>query len=422
MKILKSELISPRNLSIFSKHQSIKSLGQNAQAFLYSTFPTQRLKFVRCQLNFYCDCFHFYIFSILIINSLEGGDRVPSYLEHLILSMYQEPTNTGQVHNVLTGRSTPSILYLTEIKNWKHLYGILPRLSRHLIDNVQDQFVFNKLVDSIDSDGNKYQLTPLAKKLLEDFFKEEFVPKKISSFMAYDLRSDFWLLVCFFSQVVSEKAYKNTHYTPLKKDITSQLFLKDLIRREKDFDNKWIKEQIAILKCLDSLTADFLANTLLGHGVNASTLNQLARSLEIHKDQVYVKRFAAIYDYFDIINSQDHPLHQKILNFSMKNQGYGLTSSALDTLELLQSGYNLNQISLRKRIKLSTVKEHILEIAFKLPQINLSQLIPSNKKQEILTYFKTSQDWQYRNAKEGITDLEFYHYRLVELELLRNGG
>lgn len=346
---------------------------------------------------------------------------MPSYLENLILSMYQEPTNTGQVHNVLSGRSTPSILYLTEIKEWKHLYGLLPQLSRKRIDDVQFKFKSNQFIEPIKSE-NKFQLTKPANKMLSDFFKLEFEPKPISSFMPYDLRSDFWLVICFVSQVVSEKTYQNSRYRPLKQDITSQFFVKNILRHNKNFEINWVKEQATILNSVNPLMADILANSLLGHDVNALTLNQLARSMNLQKDQVYVMRFSAIYDYFKWINGQDFPLHQKVLDYSIKTQGYGLTPSALNTLNLLEKGYNLNQIAVQKNIKLSTVKEHILEVAFKRPEINLIQLIPSGRRQEILNYFKASKDRQFRYAKEQISGLEFYHYRLIELELLRNGG
>lgn len=31
-----------------------------------------------------------------------------------ILAMYNQPTNTGQIYNVLIGRTTPTMLYLVE--------------------------------------------------------------------------------------------------------------------------------------------------------------------------------------------------------------------------------------------------------------------------------------------------------------------
>lgn len=59
---------------------------------------------------------------------------------HILLSMYQKPANTGQIYNVTIGRSTPTILYLTEVNGWKVYYGTLPGLKRNQVEACQKIF------------------------------------------------------------------------------------------------------------------------------------------------------------------------------------------------------------------------------------------------------------------------------------------
>lgn len=343
-----------------------------------------------------------------------------AYLEYLILSMYDQPTNTGQIHNVLSGRSTPSILYLVLKKDWQHLYGLVPKISRQLVDKVHQRFLTNHLIKGMDK---KFQITTAGRDLVNDFFKDNFMPDKIDTYVPYDLRQSFWQVVSFLSQVLSEKAAHNPKYAPLQKDLTSQLFVKQLIYNNQAIVEEWSSEQATIFSQMDTDLADILANTLSGHELNGLTLNQLGRLLDIQKDQVYVMRFAGIYDYMSQIQARDDlPLHRKVLNFVLTDQFYGLTSSAWDTFQLIKAGYQLDRISQIKRVKPSTIKEHILEIAFKVPQVSLTSLVPEPTQRALLDFFNHYDNWQYKYALEKMPDLEFYHYRLLELELLRHDG
>lgn len=349
-----------------------------------------------------------------------SGDAMKDreYVENLILSMYKYPTNTGQIHNVLTGRSTPSILYLVEMRSWQHLYGSLPRVSRSYIEQLHKQYLNHNLIYKQD---NKYLLNDTASKELENYFNNHLELCFSKDYLNADGRNEFWGLIRFITQVISEKQYNNNKYIPLKDDLTSQLFIKNLLHNDLKFDECWIEEQRLILKSIDQVLAELLANSLSGHDLNGLTLDQISRYKNISKSEVYFMKLEAIKIYMQTISDNSLLMHQKVMDYVLSRMNFGLTSSASETYQLIREGKTVQDISALKSVKVSTVKEHILEIAFKLNHEVLASLIPTEIKEELVHYFDTHQSWQFKEAAQNIKELEFYHYRLIELELIRNG-
>lgn len=349
-----------------------------------------------------------------------GGDELISneYIENVILSMYEEPTNTGQIHNVLSGRSTPSILYLVEIRKWQNLYGSIPKVSRGYIEKLHKKFLHQKLIYR---DEKKYLIDDTVLIELNSYFKNNLLLSHTPSLMNADIRNEFWNLVRFISQVVSEKQYKNNKYIPLNDELTAQLFIKNMLHNNKNFEENWIKEQQHIFNTLDEEVAELLVNILSGHETNGLTLSQLSRHKNISKSEVYFMKYETIRIYIQFIQDNSLKMHQIVLNFLLTKMNFGLTTSAIGTYQLLQEGKSIQNISAIKSVKSSTIKEHILEIAFKLPHIDLTFLIPKEIQLELTHYFANHHSWQYKEAANRIENLEFYHYRLIELELIRNG-
>lgn len=339
-----------------------------------------------------------------------------NYLYMLILSMYEKPTNTGQVHNVLIGRSTPSILFVVELNQWHKFYGILGQIKRQRVDQLHKDFLSKQVIEPQES---KFTLSQKGRDLVDQFFTDHVTLWDDGNFQTQDYYDQVWQLVQFTSQVISEKTYHNATYIPFKKDLQSQQFIKKLKASSDHFQDKWIEEQTLIFSKLPDLYAKLLANSLIGHQVNGLTLRQLARALDLSNSEAYFAQLEAYKTYYALAKNEGLNLHSQLFQFTALTSSYGLTASAYDTYMRLKQGQSLSQIARMKGVKDGTVKEHVLEIAFKCPEIKMTPLVPQARADWLRTYFNDNPDRSYKEAVDQVENLEFYHYRLIELEVMR---
>ncbi len=338
----------------------------------------------------------------------------------LILSMYNKITNTGQIHNVLTGRTTPSILFLVEVNQWHHLYGLFPKISRESIAELHQVYLNNCYIEKADK---KFQLTDKSRTYFfnkTDLTHVDDGPKRFDTAVFIE---DFWSMIRFVSQVISEKTYRSNQYIPHRNDLTSHLLIKQILNETDSIEKKWAYEQYRLFEKLSNNHSMILANSLSGHQLNGLTLEQIARLKKVSPGEVYFNKLQAISNYLNqIIDNSELSLHQYVLEDMLKRYNFGLTSSAYHTLELLSNDLSINEIARKKRVKQSTIKEHILEIAIKLPQINLLYLVPEEMKKQLNNYFDQTTKRQFKEIVERISNLEFYQYRLMELEWIRRSN
>lgn len=333
----------------------------------------------------------------------------------LILSMYDKLTNTGQIHNVLTGRTTPSILFLVEINQWHHLYGVFPKLSRNSVEKLHRLYLDNHYIENADK---KFHLTQKSKNYLKNNFSQ--FKEGSATFYTAEILEDFWSLIRFVSQVISEKKYNNKQYIPHRDDLTSQLFVKYLLKENEEIENKWFKEQYQIFEWMSEDESLLLANSLTGHQQNGLTLDQIARIQKVTVGKIYFNKLNAINNFVNnIFKSKNLVLHHKVIEEILSRHDYGLTSSAYQTLKLLSENFSIKEIARIKYVKVSTIKEHILEIAFKLPEVELTYLVPDEAKKILSNYFNKTENRHFKDMAEQISDLEFYQYRLIEIEWIR---
>lgn len=339
---------------------------------------------------------------------------------HILLSMYQKPANTGQIYNVTIGRSTPTILYLTEVNGWKVYYGTLPGLKRNQVEACQKIFLKQGWLKPTPHE-DKFIVSKQGQTQLDQYFADHSSLRDQGTFLTFPFYHYFWQMVQFMTQVVSEKSYANKHYLPLKSDLKSQIFVKSVKSSVQDFEASWMKEQGLLLSQVQDQAARILANTLTGHDLFGLTLDQLARFLSWEKGEIYWVFHQACAYYLSLLDQegQSFPLHRKLLNYTNQVQTYGLTQSAYQTFRLMVKRKSLDQIAQIKGVKLGTIKEHYLEIAFKLPQVELTYLVPDQIRRELLDFFAQNPTPRYAQAKDQLGELEFYHYRLIELELIR---
>lgn len=346
------------------------------------------------------------------------------YFNYYILSYFntEKVVSLSQVLHVLRGKKTPSMYYLTQINQWHHGFSLEKRIEKDDLRVIIRSALDNQLLISKEQG---FLLTDKGSENLNQYFKNHYYPKEITNFKNIDLYLPFWDRLQLFTQVFSEYSYKNVNYIAVIKNPHHQEKVRQLFQAVQGKMDKtllqWMKEQEFIFENLEEEKANILANFLTGHNKVGKTRKQLANELKMleYEFKFYLRDILS--EVIKIIRNNAHELALMfdILNQTMNEYFISLSESTYRTYQMLEQGNHLKKIASVRRIKENTVKEHILEIAFVLEVFPTEKFIP----EEIYVYlheqFNKNIDYSYKEALLSNQELEFYHYRLVELERMR---
>lgn len=348
------------------------------------------------------------------------------YHKYYILSFFNanRSTTSSQIFHVFQGKRTPSMFYLTERNNWHHAYAQFKKISEQAIDQIIEGFLQSKLITPKEKG---FILTHKGSNLRDTFFEERYYPK-ISNFTNLNIRKSFWDRYQLFAQTFSEMSYRNNRYTPIIKHPHHQenvrLLFQQFSKDKKLLKETWVKEQFFLFGELDESRANILSMQLTGHQKIGKTKSQIQEHLNMAELEYFFYQQDSLQELLAIIH--EHPkeavISHTIMNQLQAETNYGLSISTYATFQLLEQGYSITEIASIRHLKENTIREHILELAFILYDFPFEAFVPVELYHSLNESFEKKHDYSYKEAKSDFKELEFSHYRLVELERMRMNG
>lgn len=343
---------------------------------------------------------------------------------YYILSLFNQDkkVSTSQLFNVIQGKRTPSMFYLTEINQWHHIFESDKYLVKEDLNRVIHLLVKRHYLKAVE-DG--YLLTTAGQEAFVTYFSEHYYPQRINSFANINVRAPFWDRIQLYSQVFSEISYQNAQYIPVIKHPHHQenvrLLFQAFPKNKEKLLESWVAEQRFIYSELQSEDAAVIIKQLSSNDYVGKTKSQLANDLNMTPEAFGYYFDDVLEVYIGIVenNKKSLALTYSILNQMHQETLYGLSMSTFQTYQLLKEGHSIAQIAQQRHLKENTVREHILEIAFVLSDFPYSKFIPAHIYKLINQKFETEAELLYRDLVKEYEEIEFMHFRLVELERMR---
>lgn len=344
------------------------------------------------------------------------------YFLHYLLSLFDHcrPLKAAQCIHVFQGRRTPTMLYLIETQHLYSSFELLPKLSRRQLEKCFQVLEENKWIKEKD-DG--FVLTLSGKTTVRDFFKNVQYPDEIKTIRHVRTRRTFWERFQLFTQVFSQFRFNNSTYTPVIKHPSHQEGVRKWFAEQKESKNiltdQWIKESFLLFELLPEEVADMLAFQLAGYHKVGQTKQQTASYMKQQPYEFLLFFENALEQMVLQVEKSEFSLLKRLLNEIKRETSYGLSSSTYLTAKKLGEGLSIEQVSTLRRLKVNTIREHILEIAFIQPAFVFKRFIPEKTYHTLHNAFENNSKLTYQESKKLSSETEFMHYRLVELERLR---
>jgi len=99
-------------------------------------------------------------------------------------------------------------------------------------------------------------------------------------------------------------------------------------------------------------------------------------------------------------------------------QATAISQSAWQTYQTFLQQPDVQVIALQRKLKLSTVREHLLETAILMPDFPFERLLSSAVVTQLTTIFQEQSDvasWQFQQAQDQLPELDFFWFRLFQI-------
>jgi ribulose-phosphate 3-epimerase len=314
------------------------------------------------------------------------------------------------------------MLFIVERYQLFSAFALLPRLKKEQLEKaiyfiLQEGWIQEK------EDG--YYLTQAGKQINEEYFAIHSYPKVIQSLEYVRARSVFWERFHLLSQVFSEVRYENRLYVPIVKHPHHQeavrIWLSEQIDDRGRLAKMWGTELFDCMKQLKG-KAPLIVKQLAGHKRNGQTKKQVAEEHHFTPFEFELIFNDALESFIQIIKEEKTPLLLSLVESAHQDTGYGLTESTYQTARFLHNEYTIEEIARKRRLKVNTIKEHLLEIAFVQQQFDILNYVPKEAYKCVSLLLENNLYVSFSKIKEEIPDLEFFHYRLIQLERMRHLG
>ncbi|MGM0899935.1 MAG: helix-turn-helix domain-containing protein [Bacillota bacterium] len=272
--------------------------------------------------------------------------------------------------------------------------------------------------------SENYRLTEEGERELHEFQKDITMPPRfLEGWRYHHLTTLFWERLSIFVQVSSNLINQNKGFIPIQNKQETQEWLKIFLKRQNT--NRYeLAEQLytELTECLQqekSIDPAVLVLRLTGHNRIGLTSEQAAEKLEMTNPH-YQLEFLNILHY--MINAVSltknaFPLLSSLVQDVQKE--VPLTLSTEKTFQLLQKGYLPNEIAAMRNLKMSTIEDHIVEIALHIKEFELNGYVKPDKQKRIMDAAKKTPAKKLKQIRDQVDDVNYFEIRLV---LARNGG
>ncbi|WP_066257294.1 helix-turn-helix domain-containing protein [Neobacillus drentensis] len=336
--------------------------------------------------------------------------QIESIILYSIKQLNRERT-IYSIYHLLNGKKSSQTIQDAHLFSLKKFFGIYEQLSRESFDEIYQAMVEKNWL--INNGEQRYSLTTSGMTLLEN----NPLPQYINGWNFHQITSLFWERLSLLIQVVSNLAFCESRYIPIQKNIDVHNWLKstlkDITVPRLELGPALYSELNKCFKTAKVIDPSLLVFRLTGFQQIGLTPLQVAAklNLDIHNYQV---GFTNILHYL-IQKIMEEENQLKILPYLIDEliQDDELTLSSRKTQKLLLQGHSPDIIAKLRHLKLSTIEDHLVELALNAADFSIDTYVDRELQHEILEVSRQKASKQLKVIKEKIGAATYFQIRLV---------
>jgi uncharacterized protein YpbB len=348
---------------------------------------------------------------------LKGGECL-SYFDRVILiclkSLGGERT-IYSIYHLLKGKKTSQTIQDAHLFRLTPYFGVYSSITREELEAAIKQQLKQQWI--IPCGDQRFNLTMAGEEYLSELLNHFPEPIYLNGLKHHQKDLLFWERLSLLVQVVSNLINKETNYIPIQKNKEIHRWIKSYLQKSKwernQLGKKLYEELVDCLQFDPRLEPSILILRLTGFKRIGQTSQQIAEMLNISPGQ-YQLEFLNILHYLIeqiSMNKKRFPLLNSILENS--NQNIVLTNSSNKTYELLKRGYSIEKVAEYRHLKISTIEDHVVEIALNINDFSINHLVDQRRQEEIMKAAEKTASKQLKLIRNDVPSANYFEIRLV---------
>ncbi|MFD1018527.1 helix-turn-helix domain-containing protein [Thalassobacillus hwangdonensis] len=221
-----------------------------------------------------------------------------------------------------------------------------------------------------------------------------------------------------YIQTVTNMHLGKNDFLPVEDDLETTEWVRNLYRTRKGNLQHHVRalyhELADLLRSMPEAEAEVFTYRLTGSGFIGLTTGQLAVRFGMDAVDVHLLLHHVCYRiYFTVKEGRDR--YPSLALFTIDEQPHILvTNSAKRTYELLQEGFEPEQIGQIRRLKMSTVQDHLVEIALVVPSFEISDYVTNEAIEQIAATADTLDTNRLKDINAALQQrYDYFQIRMV---------
>ncbi|MFC4410988.1 helix-turn-helix domain-containing protein [Chungangia koreensis] len=327
-----------------------------------------------------------------------------------LISSFQGERTVSAVFHLLNGKRSGQTLQDVEYYNMKSYFSILPKLKKELFDKYIENLVNKDLIKI------EHSIAHLTQKGIE--CAKEPVEFMFNGWIYRGKEWEFFYRLSLIVQTLSQAITKDMKFVPVQKDEKIQQFVKVYLSSKPYIEYRFISD----FKCemIESISSGLLndeqknmiVHRLTGKGVSGWTWRQMAERTDCAEMDVYLAFIEALHKWLDQLTFEPSkfPLLREIA-YDIKART-PLTESATKTSHLFSQGFSMEQITEIRKLKMSTIEDHFVEMAINEMAFPISRFLTNSELEQVQKAVKELNSKKLRLLKERLPNLSYFQLRL----------
>lgn len=340
-------------------------------------------------------------------------------LKVIILHMVDQINGERSKHSIyplLVGKQSIQTIQDAHLFQLTPFYSLLKRIDRSIISSYLEKLSKDSLVEEVEGDC----LINTAKG--RDYLKQSPLKKFYwNGIEFHQIDYLFYKRLMLFIQVWTNSSKKNSRYIPIVDDKGTLRWAKQFYYKEKRQVREQLyqlyEEMIKLFSKLNPIYPQIFIRQLTT--VNSIGLTNKQIAMELNRSEMDVFLLQQNYVHFMLaklseINNEFPLLSEIAKDLFITNNRSTLTQSATKTLALLQQGLNLEEIAKRRRLKINTIYDHVVDIAINDKQFSINSFVSEKELETIINVVQKLESFKLKDIKSQLDDsISYFQIRLA---------
>lgn len=332
----------------------------------------------------------------------------------LIIKQFNGERSLSGIFHLMRGKKSSQTLSDGHLFGVSFLFGSFPNLPREEMEEQVQSLLQKKFIQEIEEE--KYVVTTEGNESLATYHKSADYLVGFDGLRFKNIERPFFWLLSLYIQTLSHLVRKDSNFLPITRDaLTLQLVKRGFPKREnRDLEAKRLYEELQeLLDGLPSKSAELFVMRLSRPQKTGLTNRQAAHALELTEEETSIRFRSVLHNIARQaeMDQQKYPVLHRLLNWLETN--VPLTASAQKTWKLLKSGRSLEEIMIIRKMKQSTIEDHLVEIAIHISGFSIEDYVSPQEQAEILRTFHSLKTKKLKILKESLGDVSYFKIRLV---------